>query len=95
MNPESLADPVRLNTDWMFRLPTLVRPELLDAVSFEDTETALARFLPPVRFGSPRPNRTGGSTPPPTPAEANRPPWTIHNGHPTSRCRRTARRSPV
>jgi hypothetical protein len=85
VNPDSLAGPVRLNTDWMFRLPTLVRPELLDAISFEDTETALARFLggllpaeevrtevtgpggaagaqpgdlPPVRFGSPRPNRT-------------------------------------
>lgn len=45
MNPDSMAGPVRLSTDWMFRLPTVVRPSLLDAMSFEATETALARLL--------------------------------------------------
>lgn len=86
-----MAGPVRLNTDWMLRLPTVVRPGLFDALSFEDTESALARLLgglpaagaghvvtgpggahearpgdpPPVRFGSPRPNRTGPGHPGP------------------------------
>ncbi len=45
MNPENLAGPVRLDTDRMFRLPAPVRPELLDAISFEDTESALARLF--------------------------------------------------
>jgi hypothetical protein len=75
-----------LSTDWLFGLPSPVRPGLLDAMSFEDTEIALSRLfggllpaegtrpvvtgpgrapvarpgdVPPVRFGHPRPNRTG------------------------------------
>ena len=99
-----MAGPVRLSTDWMFRLPTLVRPGLLDAMSFEDTEVALARLLggflpatgarhvvtgpggalgaragddPPVRFGHPRPSRTGREAAPSDPgAAASDPQWT-------------------
>lgn len=34
-----------LSTDWLFGLPSPVRPGLLDAGSFEDTEIALARLF--------------------------------------------------
>jgi len=92
-----------LSADGLFRLPFPVRPGLLDAMSFEDTETALSRLFggllpaqgarpvvtgpggapdarpgdfPPVRFGHPRPNRTGQDPVPAVEPTGEEPQWT-------------------